>query len=256
MNTLISSDMVVRTEETGFTNLLNLSSVKTLKEPDILMIEPVFTEFEKASNDQLGVPFMLSTKMEVMPYLLGVNISYSKRLAVTAKGYLRDIVDHFKGLGYPNFTSMHVPYETYGSPMVGSVLVLLFCQGRMAFMPKKKLVFPAQVFPGLLYHATAGRQGGSVYAGTADMNGFYNSNRHFLPDISSWAEQGLRAEYREGDTSIASGFKVEDRNHLFGVSQTVHGRDLILCTPAIVLQSIATGVKLLDKQEVAVAEAA
>ncbi len=249
MSTLISVDTVIR-KNTGFDTCLGISECNQLQEPELLVIEPFFTNFKAANNDQLGAIFKVAAECAVagkpMPRTIVVNISYSKINAVTIKGYLLDVVEHFKGMGYKNFTSVHIPFESYGCPMVGSVLSLIFCKDRIAYLPVARTVLPGAAFEGLLYHAMAGRMRGSVYAGAADVSGFLNSNRSFLPDLSVWAEEGLRAEYRKDNSSVSTVFKDEHVHELFGVSSYMHPLDLHLCTPPVILATFLNNLKQLN----------
>ena len=247
MSTLISVDYVVR-QDTGFDHVLTISDTDKIIEQELLVIEPMFKEFANANNDQLGAVFKVAKAIEsqaIQPYTVVVNISYSKGNAKVIKGYLQSVVQHFKASGWKNFTSMHVPFEAYGCPMVGSVLSLIFCKEKMAYTPTIRSVLPSEYFPGLMYHAVSGRMKGSIYPGTAGVSGFFNSNSSFLPDFSTWDTSGLRTEYQEGATTVSRAFRNEDIQKLFGAKEWMHQIDLHLCTPPSVLSTFLKNIKLL-----------
>lgn len=247
MSTLISIDYVQR-QETGFSHNLGISETGKILEQELLVIEPMFKEFLSANNDQLGAIFKVANAMEgqtIQPRTVVVNISYSKSNAKVIKGYLQSVVGWFKTNGWPNFTAMHIPFEAYGCPMVGSVLSLIFCKEKMAYAPKPVAVLPSDFFQDLMYHAVSGRMKGSIYPGTAGVSGFYTSSASFLPDFASWDTTGLRAEYREGRTTVSKALRNEDIQKLFGAKEWMHQVDLHLCTPPSVLRTYLQDIKLI-----------
>ena len=191
MATLLTVDSVIRSPDLGFRCLpfSHCNQLHVEPESDLLVIEPSFLSFEKADNDRLGFLFKLGQEIKnvpVLPKKVVLCLAYSQRNANTMKGWILDVVAYYKSLGYQYFTSTHIPYEAHGCPMVGSTLALVFCQDKFAFVPTRKLVLPNEVIPDLMYHAPAARVKGSVYAGTAGINGFMNSRLQFLPDLSLW----------------------------------------------------------------------
>lgn len=207
----------------------------TCGEQDLLVVEPFFRHFSKATTEQLNAPMLLVEQIKELPQTLILNIAYSRDNAATFRGYLLDVVNLIKGKGYAHFTSVHVPYEACGCAMVGSVLALVFSHKRFSFLPPKRTVYAAEACPDLLYHSAAGRNSGSVYAGMSVLMGFLNSRIAFLPDLSLWGGKPLLAEYRDGDSSKPGPMREEDLRRLFGVDDYSNIETLHLCTPAAVL---------------------
>jgi hypothetical protein len=241
MKILISNPGVIRSTALGFqTHSFNQVNGLKIKEAEMVVVEPAFTDFATATNEQLSVPFAVGAALADLPNTLVVAISYSRKNAATYKGYLLEMVEFFKQKGYTDFSSFHVPFETYGVPMVGSSLFFVFKKNPFAYAPEKKTVFPGDIYQGLLYHAPNGRSSGSIHPGTAVMNGFLTSSRSFLPALASWANGVLRCEYKAGDSTVVEVFRKESICELFGVSSYQSGADLALCTPAVLLESLKT----------------
>jgi hypothetical protein len=240
MTTLISTPTVVRAPACGFDHYLTFNDCNQLHltEADLLVVEPTFHDFATAENEQLAALFNIGTAMKVEPEKLVLAIGYTRKNADIFKGYLLDVVDFYKKKGYAHFTSTHVPYEAYGCPMVGSVLFMVFSKTTTVYNPPKQQVYPSQVFKDLLYHAPNGRMSGSIYSGTALLNGFLNSRRSFLPDFSGWEKAVLRCEYQNGNSSTVETLRKANINELFGVTQYEKPEDLHLCTPPAILSTL------------------
>lgn len=236
MPTIISNPGVKRNIE-GF-NALDFN-VADFAEQDLLVIEPAFVNFRRADDTQLGAPFSVISKLgTLLPKLININITYNPTNARVFNGYLLDLVNQVKSKGYVNFTSVHVPYESYGAPITGSVVQMLFSASKFSYVPKKKLVYPAEVMKDLKFHAPNGRNMGSVFRGTSALYGFLNSERAFLPHIDLWGKKIIRAEYLDGKSLSPETIRKSDILRLFGCSSYDNVEALALCTPAAIIAQL------------------
>lgn len=245
MSTLISSSRLARRPMPGITQQMNFTAAK-IDEPELLIIEPSFKEFASATPGQLSAPAHIASLVSPdSTERVCVLVSYSRANAKSFKGWLNDVVQAFKGRGYVELSSLHIPFESYGVPMVGSVLALLFGATRPALQLVKSVTYPAQQFPGMVYHSPSGRAKGGVYPGTAGLNGFLNSATSFLPDLSLWDVDCLRAEYRAGESLTSEQLRVENIRELFGCEGWQTMRDLHLATPPLLLAQITQHFRLI-----------
>ena len=238
MATLLSSTKLKRRPPQGFTQAGSFWEGPTLKTEDLLVIEPAFRDFATANDAILGLPFEILSQQLQLPEAIILNISYGKSNARVFKGYLLDVVAAYKKAGYSFFTSMHLPYESYGSPMVGSVLSLMFGQQYMAFNPAKKIVFPRDMWPDWVRHSLHTRGQASVYAGFGSYLGYVDSGTHFLPDLSLWGAP-LPYEIKNGNSLENRSFSKEDVDSLFAVTEYPDLESLHLATPAPILTLLA-----------------
>lgn len=245
MTTLISSSRVVRRPIPGIDYHQNFSCNQL--HDGMVIVEPSFKEFSDATAAQLTAPIkighMLNVKENPQAAFL---ISYSRANAKSFKGWINDLAEAVKGQGYTELASLHIPFESYGVPMVGSVLAILFGPQRLALKLPKSVVFPGQEWPEMMHHAPSSRAKGGVYPGTAALNGYLNSRTSFLPDLSLWDTDGLRAEYRDGDSLKMEPLRTEDIRGMFGADSWQTLKDLHLCTPASLLAGINQTFVLLD----------
>lgn len=246
MGLIISPTGVVRSKDFG----LDTATVSQVMGPgyklpdDLVIVEPTYYTFMTAENDALGLPFGLVEEGDALPARLIFLMRYTPANNRSWKGYLLDVVDFYKGLGYQYFHTTHIPFEAYGAPIVGSSIVMVFSLKKTVFSPQKDVKYPRDVFPKLRYHAPFISASSSPYAGRASMSGYLDSGSSFLPDFRLWCSgAGLPCEY-QSKMSLASGpIKKEDVRKLFGVDDYQDLSLLLLVTPAAIIRQILDNVK-------------
>lgn len=246
MNLLVSSPLTPRKTDFGF-NAADYNSINEPPEPmptghevvppKLVVFEPTFNEFKTAPSEALGTLFTAPEKFNSDAFVL--SIKYSQANARSFKGYLIDLSKYHKGRGYKGFTSTHVPWETYGVPMVGSSLFLIFSKQPMLWVPTKNVRYPRSYWSDLLYHSPTGRNMSGRTPGTAQMLGMLESSRAFLPNVESW-KGPLPAEFREGTTVKVGTVGDQHLADIFGFTDHRGYETMALCTPVPLLKSLAS----------------
>lgn len=207
---------------------------------DLAVFEPMFLDFKDAASESLGQAFTLPSKVDTDVFVLSVK--YSRANVNIMKGWLIDLCSYHKGRGYPAFLPLHVPWESYGCPMVGSSLLLFFGRGQFVmFSPQKTNVFPRNMWPSLLHHSPSARAILGRSPGSAVMHGLVDSSSTFLPNIDLWRGP-ISSEVKSGDSIEVSTLGTRELWDIFGCSASKDFQSFLYCTPKALLTSMDTGL--------------
>lgn len=202
----------------------------------LAIFEPTFVDFKTAPEESLGQMFTAPACFDSDVFVLSVK--YSRSNASVFKGYLIDLCKNHAARGYKGFSSVHVPWESYGCPMVGSSLFLIFSKVPTLYLPEKKVVMPRTCWPSLRHHSTTGRNMSGRQDGSAVMLGLSDSGKAFLPNTEAWKGH-LPVETQEGQTVKAQNFKLEWLKQLFGVDEFDGLESLSYITPVMLLHTLS-----------------
>lgn len=203
-----------------------------------LVVEPSFYSFDGASNSELGFPFMaIARAKSLQPEKLVLCFTYTPQNAKTYKGYLADVKAAVAEL-YPEVAVFTVPFVSCGTPMSGTVLLVVGSAEKVELPLMKSPVMPSVYFPGMISHVMRNRAAYSVTMGGKQI-GAVRSDLKLLPSVNMWADKSLMVEYRKGNTSELRRLENADVGKLFGVTPQPYSDTLYLCLPSDVVIRLA-----------------
>jgi hypothetical protein len=198
-----------------------------------LVIEPVFSDFKTAGDNELGCAFVCVGTLSGSFNRTTVALTYSKANAAVYKGYVLDLEEALKKV-YPHVKKLHVPYVSCGAPIDGSVLTLTGSHTPFTPYSTKEVVMPSVYFEGLLSHVLRNRPTFPISCSARGI-GAVRSDLNLLPAVAQWKDKSLMVEYRDGKTTKLQRLKREHVGKLFGVAPCNYTADMIHSLPANVI---------------------
>ncbi len=217
-------------------DFVSIDYYQETEKSSLVVLEPTFTSFKEATSEQLELPFKVTSKIDTDT--LVISIYYSQENAKNFKGYLIDLNTQLMGLGFSNMNQYHVPWQSYGVPMIGSSLFLMFSKNKFLYKPKKDIVNVADQFPEVHSHAPYNPYPNYLnFSGGGVASGFYSSNDNCFLPIEGWRTGHLECEYVEGKTIRRDSLDIEIVNSIFGIELGVKVMSYIGITPIKLIQS-------------------
>jgi hypothetical protein len=208
-----------------------------------VLVEPVFYDFGSAGDNELGFAFLAANQLSKVADTLSIAITYTQANANKYKGYLQDLKAVMVG-SYKHVKVHHVPYVSCGSPLGGSVVVVMGSKEPVDFKGVLSPCLPSEYFKDLLAHVPLNRPNYKLLTSSRGI-GAVRSDKNLLPPVSQWRGKSLMVEYKTETTTKITRMVNEDIGLLFGVLPCQYTDDLALVLPKEVishllnLQSIA-----------------
>lgn len=206
--------------------------------PGVSLIESGLSGFSEESSEALSFPF--SVLGDCTTPSLVLDLPHREMVSGTGKGYVVELIQGMKDVGYQHVTPMLVNVEEFGSPVRMQRLFLLGSRVGPPNVPEGSFCCPlSHALPDVVFHALRETPRQFLQPGFHHLNGFVSSSENPLSSPDSWGDKLPLIERRVGDTLVTSRLGWLDIQVLWGFVPANHKvRSLSKVTPSSALSKI------------------